>query len=204
MSLPVTFGLLLAVAALLGVYATWQSLRAAFHAGPLRDLPSLDVSEARRALEDEKAALLGNIRDLAFEHDAGKVSEEDFKREDAALRKRAREVLRLLDEDLDSYRRRADELITEALGGRGLAEPADSAPADVDKGTAVACHACGKDNDSDAEFCKKCGANLSDRECGECGTKNDADAAFCKKCGASVSGEADEEEAESSDEEEPS
>lgn len=197
MSLPLTFGILMATAVLLGVYASWQSLRAVFRAGHIRDLPSIDVSEARRALEDEKAAVLGNIRDLRFEHEAGKIADDDFEWQDERLRARAREVLRLLDEDLDTFTRRAEQIIVDSLGP-GARSPYRAAvkESEPSKGSkksepseeahTVPCPSCQKENGADAEFCKKCGASMAKRDCASCGTTNDPDAEFCKKCGKKI------------------
>jgi ribosomal protein L40E len=46
----------------------------------------------------------------------------------------------------------------------------------------VTCWSCDTENDADADWCKKCGSRVSERQCGECDTWNDPDAAFCKKC----------------------
>ncbi len=217
MTLPVFFAIAMGLAALLGVFAMWQSLRATFHAGHIRDLPSLDTGEAHRALEDEKQALLGNIRDLRFEHEAGKIADDDFERQDERLRARAREVLRLLDEDIDAYVRRAEKLITESLGPDASSpyRAVESEPVDTDEEAPEhKCSGCETANDVDAEFCKKCGRGLQAHVCSGCETTNDVDAEFCKKCGcklspaevdASESGDDEDESSEKSDaEEEPS
>lgn len=45
------------------------------------------------------------------------------------------------------------------------------------------CDKCGHEVEEGAEFCKNCGASLSDYiEC-ECGTRNPKDAEFCSSCG---------------------
>jgi len=195
MSLPLTFGLMMTAAVLLGLYASWQSLRAAFRAGHIRDLPSIDASEARRTLQDEKEAVLGNIRDLRFEHEAGKIAEDDFERQDTHLRARAREVLRLLDEDLDEYVRRAEKAILESLGPDARSPYRASADADSDEASPAkskpaaegsSCPSCDVSNDVDAEFCKKCGTRMAAVSCSSCSTENDADAEFCKKCGTKL------------------
>jgi ribosomal protein L40E len=198
MSMPLVFGLSMGLAAVLGIFAMWQSLRATFQAGHIRDLPSLDTGEAHRALEDEKQALLGNIRDLRFEHEAGKIAADDFERQDARLRARAREVLRLLDEDIDAYVRRAEKLITESLGPdarspyRDAAEASPEAKAKAKDAAEPQCPGCKVANDPDAEFCKKCGKGLKPHICSGCETVNDLDAEFCKKCGQKLLAAADE------------
>lgn len=51
----------------------------------------------------------------------------------------------------------------------------------------VSCSSCGTENESDAEYCSKCGAKLvKEKTCTECGNRlNDGDI-FCSKCGKKV------------------
>ena len=49
-------------------------------------------------LEARKEAKYREIRDTELDHAAGKLSEEDFRRQDAELRREAVEILKLLDE----------------------------------------------------------------------------------------------------------
>lgn len=44
------------------------------------------------------------------------------------------------------------------------------------------CPKCQTANESDAQFCKACGAPLL-KTCSKCGQPNDADSVFCSKCG---------------------
>jgi ribosomal protein L40E len=45
------------------------------------------------------------------------------------------------------------------------------------------CSGCGAVNDTDATFCKRCGAKITRTSCPGCELTNDEDATFCKKCG---------------------
>jgi hypothetical protein len=49
-------------------------------------------------LESRKEAKYREIRDTALDHAAGKLSDEDFRRQDAELRSEAVEILKRLDE----------------------------------------------------------------------------------------------------------
>jgi hypothetical protein len=49
-------------------------------------------------LESRKEAKYREIRDAELDHAAGKLSEEDFRRQDAELRREAVEILKRLDE----------------------------------------------------------------------------------------------------------
>ena len=74
------------------------------------------TSDARMALLTEKEALLQEIRDVAFEHDAGKLSDADYEELNAKLRGQARRVLQELDAGAEDFRDKAEALIAERLG----------------------------------------------------------------------------------------
>ncbi len=159
--LPIVLALSAAAMLLVALLALWQSLRAAFGAVDPSGTrwASESASAERQALLDEKESLLADIKDLEFEHQVGKISDTDFERLDRSLRARAKEVLRLLDEDLGPYRDRAEALVKEylekALGAvpyREKNEPAAEATS--------ACPECGTANDPDAKFCKECAHRL--------------------------------------------
>lgn len=176
LSLPALFTALAAVMLLLSMAALWQSLRGVFGGGP-EAFASTGALPERSALLDEKETLLRAIKDIGFEREVGKISDEDFRRLDRAYRQRAKEVLRALDDDLAPYLQRAETLIDEAVV-RPVRTPKKkrSAPVSID------CPACGTDNDLDAIHCKACGARIEELECVACGTANDPDAKFCKQC----------------------
>lgn len=105
-----TFGLMA------GLFSLWQSLSLALAGevqGGARTRLTLD---ARQALVTEKEALLQEIRDVAFEHDAGKLSDEDYDELNAKLRAQARHVLHELDAGTEAFRAEAEALIAERLG----------------------------------------------------------------------------------------
>ncbi len=151
-------------ALLFAVLAVWQSLRGAFGATDPAAFITLGGDVGRQALEDEKAALLRGLKDLKFEFDNKKLSDADYRTQERILRSRTREVMRLLDVDIEPFRPKAEQLVAEVLkkktGGpfrdRGKVPEGDAAAA-----TKV-CGACGARNDLDATFCKKCGAQLEE------------------------------------------
>jgi hypothetical protein len=76
---------------------------AAFVAAPLRRRPAPEADArgepaALADLEARKEAKYREIRDAQLDRAAGKLSEEDFERLDAELRRDAVEILRALDE----------------------------------------------------------------------------------------------------------
>lgn len=176
-SLPAFFVLVAAIMFLLALAALFQSLRTAL-GDPTADVGLRATLPERAALIDEKNALLRAIKDIAYEHAVGKLSDADFERLDRAYRHRAKEVLRKLDEDLAPYLERAEKIVEARLegssGGKGKKRKKLGARRD--------CPSCGTSNAGDAVHCKECGARIEPRACPACGTENDADAKFCKKC----------------------
>ena len=69
-----------------------------FVLAPLRRRLSEDAEDPRIAdLESRKEAKYREIRDTELDHAAGKLSDEDFRRQDAELRSEAIEILNQLD-----------------------------------------------------------------------------------------------------------
>lgn len=155
-------------------------------------------------LEREKQSILGSIRDLENERDLGKISPTDFESLDAFFRKRAIDVMKKIDRDLSTWRKRAESMVAERVEQSRAKAPAPAtakaakaaAPAEPERavepealqaarGPAAGgrvCGACETLVDADSNFCKKCGKRVT---CA-CGAALDADSNFCKKCGAKV------------------
>lgn len=188
------FLVFLAAGALLsGVYLFWESLRAALGASEPLEVQATAEADTRRRLLERKEALLANLRDLKFDFDGGKISQTDFDALDAKLRGQAKAVLRLLDEDAEPFRERAEQMISERLVAAGRdpyrAAPADAPVRDAEEESAKdedpSEEASAKDDDPSDEVVTK---GEADRvACPSCETPNEPDAVFCKKCGARVS-----------------
>jgi len=180
-------------ALLSGVYLFWESLRAALGATEPLEVQATAEADTRRRLLERKEALLANLRDLKFDYDGGKISQADFDVLDTKLRAQAKAVLRLLDEDAEPFRERAEELISERLVAAGrdpyraapadapVSEPLDEPEARAETKAETQSEEPAKDDDpADA----KADARIA---CPSCETPNEPDAVFCKKCGARVS-----------------
>jgi len=113
--LPWVFIITAAVAMVAGLISLWLSLSLALSDEVLGGARAQLISEARRALIAEKEALLEEIRDVSFEHDADKISDTDFEELNEKLRAQARHVLHELDAGADSFRNEAEALIAERL-----------------------------------------------------------------------------------------
>lgn len=129
-----------------------------------RDLAPLagPLSESLRAtLEREKALVLRSIKELEFDRAMGKVSPRDFEEMAGRLRLRAMALMRQLDDDGSAYRQLIER---EVLARRQALESAKKRDTPVAARVAAArpgsC-VCGTANDTDAAFCKRCGARLA-------------------------------------------
>jgi hypothetical protein len=114
------------------------------------EAPMTFGGRTRIALEREKNLVLRSIKELEFDFAMGKIARPDFDEMSARLRARALGLMRQLDEG-GGYR----EQIAREVETR-LAQ-------DQDQGASSAvgvCAACQTQNDSDAKFCKNCGAQL--------------------------------------------
>ena len=113
--LPWLFVIIAVVAMFGGMMSLWLSLSLALSDEVPSNARAQITSEARLALLTEKEALLQEIRDVAFEHDAGKLSERDFDEINAKLRAQARHVLHELDAGAEEFRDQAEALIAKRL-----------------------------------------------------------------------------------------
>jgi hypothetical protein len=111
--LPFLFMALSALALLAAISFLWSSLRALMGGEHELYVEQSAAVRSRMELLDEKEAVLKSLKDLEFEREVGKLSEEDFTRLDAEFRKRAKGILRALDDDLKEHREQAHALLAE-------------------------------------------------------------------------------------------
>ena len=114
--LPWFFVISAVFAILGGLVSLWVSLALTLSKEAPSGARAELTSDARLALLTEKEALLQEIRDVAFEHDAGKLSDADYEELNAKLRAQARHVLQELDAGAEGFRDQAEALIAERLG----------------------------------------------------------------------------------------
>lgn len=180
--LPWVFVALAAVTLMAGLYALWASFRAAFGAAEMPDMQGTVEAASRRELVAEKEALLQNLRDLRFDHDQGKLSRSDFERLDAKLRARAKQVLKLIDADVEPFREKAEALIAERIG-KDVRAPYRKSQKPEDAGAPTESTAPEEDAPAERAGTGSAAVDAAEKACPECETENDADAVFCKKCG---------------------
>jgi hypothetical protein len=164
---------LLVIATLLlgaAVLTLWNSVLAITE----EDEPSLEdaLSLGLLPTEDErKQSVLRALKDLAYEHAVGKLSDEDHARLTEHYRAEARVLLRdagSQDPELEAARKQVERHLAE-LEKRGAlpvasgpsGEPLQDSPPEPTPTSKRECPQCGVSNDSDARFCKNCGAALA-------------------------------------------
>jgi hypothetical protein len=94
----------------------WAALRSLFGGKGDTQVTESVAMRKRHELLDEKETALKSLKDLEFEHEVGKLSDEDFGRLQAEFRARAKHVLRELDEDLREHRAKAEQVLVRELG----------------------------------------------------------------------------------------
>ena len=117
------------------------------------DEPITIGGRTRVALEREKMLVLRSIKELEFDFAMGKVAKADFDEMSARLRSRAVGLMKQLDAG-GGYREQIQKEVAARLGQQGPSTIRLKADA-----TGV-CESCGTQNDTDAKFCKNCGAKL--------------------------------------------
>ena len=145
-------------------WIVWLAFRAAQSLtkdAPVVDAGAVVTGKRRKELEREKQALLKALKELDFDHQMGKVSDKDFADIGSTYRARAIRVMRQLDDAGRDY----EAMIEKDVAARVGKETGDRQPATGSRQPAATaamdgCGKCGTRNDSDAEFCKKCGSKL--------------------------------------------
>jgi hypothetical protein len=114
--LPSAFIVLSAGGLLFAISFLWASIRGLLggaHEAHVSESPAL---RHRHELIAEKEAAIRGLKDLEFEREVGKLSDEDFKRLEAEQRGRAKRVLKQLDDDLREHKVKAQALLERELG----------------------------------------------------------------------------------------
>jgi hypothetical protein len=173
--LPPLFAALATTALFAALYAFFRSVRAALSPGSGLVDEDLALAARRAELLERKERLLGDLHDLEIERAGGKLGESDFEAMQAKMRAEAKRVLAALDQDVAPFRAEAEALIDEAVraaaaeprGGKGKGKARTKTTPETPKAkadepaAARTCASCSAKNDTDAEFCKKCGKALA-------------------------------------------
>lgn len=112
-----------------------------------KDLPEPEPVSPFAHLDERKAAIYENLRDLQFEYRVGKLSDEDYQKTKKDLQKELAAVLA-----------EVDKLRAELTAG-GVGKVAEPAPKPVKAKSAVGyiCPSCGAKFKAPLKFCGECG-----------------------------------------------
>ena len=137
--------IIMATVALVGI-AALRAIRPLV--SPQEDRTAMVGERTRVALEREKLLTLRTIKELEFDRAMGKLSDADWQEMSTRLRARAARLMRQLDA-ASGFRDQIERDLVKRLGDKAQAAPVERR-----------CAACDVPNDSDARFCKGCGAKL--------------------------------------------
>jgi len=108
-----------------------------------RDLPTPQPESPFQHLDQRKAAIYENLRDLQFEYRVGKLSDADYQNTKKDLQKELATVLGEVDR------------LKAQLGMNGAVPP--PAPKPQAKPTGLVCPSCGAKFEKELKFCGECG-----------------------------------------------
>jgi hypothetical protein len=167
----ILLGILMGTAALVG-YAALRTFRPLVT--PEDDRTVMVGQRTRAALEREKLLTLRSIKELEFDRAMGRLSDEDWKEMSGRLRSRVARLIRQLDAGT-GYREQIERDLDARLKPSRHEEGVGSAKASAERDDRSA-----KAHDDGSAKA------LAERECASCATINDSDAKFCKGCGAKL------------------
>jgi hypothetical protein len=111
------------------------------------DLPEPEPESPFAHLDERKAAIYENLRDLQFEYRLGKLSDQDYQNTKVDLQKELAAVLA----EVDRLKAR--------IGGNGFVSPSTAVAAEParQKDVGIVCPSCGSKFDKALKFCGECG-----------------------------------------------
>jgi hypothetical protein len=172
-------------AVLVGIAALWLVLQPLIRPRSSTPLPfePLDPEETPRGVA------LAALKEIEFDRETGKLSDDDYELLKAKYTVAAVEALRrdqagAVSNDLEAV----IAAKVRSLRSATATIPLDTSPAlSPASGSAPACEACGPRPEPDAIFCSSCGRRLTVREyCDPCGARLVPGSRFCEACGRPV------------------
>ena len=161
-------------AALVGLLALFVVLRPLIWPVP----PAEPVYEPVEQEETPRGVALLALKEIEFDRETGKLSDEDYRFLKEKYTAQALEALRAEEQAVAPDD--VEALIAHRV--RALRSAAASAPPD-----ARVCVTCGPRPEPDAVFCSTCGSRLpAAATCGHCGAALSVDSRFCEGCGSRV------------------
>jgi hypothetical protein len=160
-------------AALVGILALFVVLRPLLWPPPAGD----PVVEPVEQEETPRGVALLALKEIEFDRETGKLSDEDYR---LLTEKYTAQALEALRAEEVSEAPDVEALIAHRV--RALRSAADAAPPG-----APLCPTCGPRPEADAVFCSTCGGRLpAPTTCAHCGAALTTDSRFCEGCGSRV------------------
>jgi len=195
---PIIFVVLAAV--LIGGAFYLVALPILQHARRVSARPPLSLEQERLddLLADRDAAFQA-LRELNFDHQVGKITDEDFVAFEAHLKRNAAACLRALDEWEQEAASTFDDVLEQAIHARKQTLIRAGMAGLIESGDGRICPKCGNLAALEDRFCGGCGAALLDApprqattalECPGCGHPHLAGDKFCPGCGQTLEVEA--------------
>jgi hypothetical protein len=146
--------------------------------GEVSTTPTADARK-RKDLSEQKERLYDAIKDLDFEHRAGKLSDADYQKVRSDLVSQAAAIIAQLDE--------VPEPGVPAELHQQTQREAPAESAQVTPPEEPTCASCGQVNPAGARFCFQCGERIAaPASCPECGAELPKEARFCTSCGVAM------------------
>ena len=170
-------------ALLLGAATLWLVLMPLVRPEPLRPA----TYEPEDPLETRRGQSLVALKELDFDREMGKLSDDDYAALRAAYTREALAALR--DDDGDTDGGSNDDAAQDAAERLIAAHASRAAGSAATSGVARAsaeCARCGPRPEADARFCSACGGTIGAAACRSCGAGLRPDGRFCERCGAAA------------------
>ena len=136
-------------------------------------------AQERKNLSEQKERLYDAIKDLDFEHGAGKLSDADYQSVRADLVAQAAAVI----SQIDALPASAESSSERQPSPKQPKQPKE----EVTEEEGPTCASCGQTNPAGAKFCFQCGERIAvEASCPECGTELPKEARFCTECGVAI------------------
>lgn len=135
-----------AIVLTLGVLAFTLGVRA-------KDLPEPEPVSPFKHLDEHKATIYENLRDLQFEYRLGKLSDEDYQQTKKDLQAELAGVMA----EVDALRQKLGAVTTTAPARQAAPKPAPPKPAAPAPAEGAVCPHCGAKFAKPMKFCGECG-----------------------------------------------
>jgi hypothetical protein len=152
--------------------------------------PVAGADEPEDIEETPKGMALTALREIEFDRETGKLSDEDYASLKTKYTAEALAILRLESSDRGpAASPEAEPHDTAPVAGAPAADAVEALIATrvrTMQASSIRCRSCGPRPESDALFCSSCGRSLTVGGCSSCGAPLIPGSKFCEGCGTAV------------------